>query len=64
MASAAQLSFLKAVNKAHVAGSNERKALTKFAVDGININQDREAARWVVKGWPAVLTAIKQTWGL
>ena len=60
----AKLDIFQAINKTFRAGSPERKALTKFAVEGVNINQDREAARWVVKNWPAVLTTIKQTWGL
>lgn len=64
MASKAQLDMVQAINRAHRAGSNERKALTRFVEEGLNLNQDREACRWVVKGLPAVLHAIRQTWGL
>lgn len=65
MATAAKLNFTKAVEKTYRAGAERRKALLQFASeDGIDVNQDRELARNVVQGWEAVLTTIKQTWGL
>ena len=65
MATKASLDIYQAINKTFRAGSNERKALTKFVTsEGISVNLDREAARVVVKSWAAVLTTIRQTWGL
>lgn len=64
MATAAQLDAVQAITKAFPAGSPQRKALTRFVNDGLNVNQDREACRVVVQNWTRVLSAIKQTWGL
>ena len=64
MATSATLTITQAINKTFPAGSNERKALTAFVNDGLNINRDREQCIWVTKAWAKVLPTIKQTWGL
>jgi hypothetical protein len=64
MATAAFLDAPTAINKTFRAGSAERKALTRFVTDGLNVNEDREACRLVVKHWADVALALKQTWGV
>lgn len=64
MATSATLTIQQAINKTFPAGSNERKALTAFVTDGLNVNQQREQCIWVTKAWAKVLTTIKQTWSL
>lgn len=60
----AKQSFVEAARDTYPEGSPVRAAMEQFAVDGIDVNKDREKARLVVQHLGDVLVTLKKTWNL
>ena len=62
--SKAKQSFIEAARDTYPQGSSVRAAMEQFAVDGIDVNKEREKARLVVQHLGDLLVTLKQSWNL
>lgn len=62
--SKAKQSFIEAARDTYPEHSPVREAMEQFAVDGIDVNKDREKARLVVQHLGDILTTLKKSWNL
>lgn len=62
--SKAKQSFIQAARDTYPEHSPVLAAMEQFAVDGIDVNKDREKARLVVQHLRDILTTLKQSWNL
>lgn len=65
MASKAQQDFLSAVNDTFPKGTNERRAFTRFAETGLNVNRDPQDFDHVAKvlNWTKIGQTVKRQAG-
>jgi hypothetical protein len=62
--SKAKQSFVEAARDTYPDHSPVRAAMEQFAVDGIDVNREREKARLVVQHLGDLLVTLKQSWNL